>query len=94
MEAWSSGTVDFFDGVCVRVLPGDALLLQVEGDPFEKGSLSPRFRGDNSFMGYDPVNDVTLIIWTSLTISLDGKTTANTIMQKMLDQIYTVSPLQ
>jgi hypothetical protein len=27
--------------------------------------------GYNSFMGYDPVNDVTLIIWTSLTISLD-----------------------
>jgi D-alanyl-D-alanine carboxypeptidase len=50
--------------------------------------------GYNSFMGYDPVNDVTLIIWTSLTISLDGRPTANTIMLKMLDQIYTVSPLQ
>jgi CubicO group peptidase (beta-lactamase class C family) len=50
--------------------------------------------GYNSFMGYDPVNDVTLIIWTSLTISLDGKPTANTIMLKMLDQIYAVSPLQ
>src|SRR5215472_15380552 len=50
--------------------------------------------GYNSFMGYDPVNDVTLIIWTSLTISLDGKPTANTIMLKMLNQIYTVSPLQ
>ena len=50
--------------------------------------------GYNSFMGYDPVNDVTLVIWTSLTISLDGKPTANTIMLKMLDQIYTVSPLQ
>jgi len=50
--------------------------------------------GYNSFMGYDPVNDVTLIIWTNLTISLDGKPTANTIMLKMLDQIYTVSPLQ
>jgi D-alanyl-D-alanine carboxypeptidase len=49
--------------------------------------------GYNSFMGYDPVNDVTLIIWTSLTVSLDGKPTANTIMLKMLDQIYTVSPL-
>jgi D-alanyl-D-alanine carboxypeptidase len=49
--------------------------------------------GYNSFMGYDPVNDVTLIIWTSLTISLDGQPTANTIMLKMLDQIYTVSPL-
>src|SRR5215475_14631947 len=50
--------------------------------------------GYNSFMGYDPVNDVTLIIWTSLTISLDGKPTANTLMLKMLDHIYTVSPLQ
>src|SRR6266566_5843453 len=50
--------------------------------------------GYNSFMGYDPVNDVTLIIWTSLTISLDGQPTANPIMLKMLDQIYTVSPLQ
>jgi D-alanyl-D-alanine carboxypeptidase len=50
--------------------------------------------GYNSFMGYDPVNDVTLIIWTSLTIALDGQPTANTIMLKMLDQIYTVSPPQ
>ena len=50
--------------------------------------------GYNSFMGYDPVNDVTLIIWTSLTVSLDGQPTANTLMLKMLDRIYTVSPLQ
>jgi D-alanyl-D-alanine carboxypeptidase len=50
--------------------------------------------GYNSFMGYDPVNDVTLVIWTSLTISLDGQPTANTIMLKVLDQIYAVSPLQ
>ena len=50
--------------------------------------------GYNSFMGYDPVNGVTLIAWTSLTLSLDGQPTANTIMLKMLDQIYTVSPLQ
>ena len=50
--------------------------------------------GYNSFMGYDPVNDVTLIIWTNLTLSLDGRPTANTMMLKMLDQIYVVSPLQ
>src|SRR3990172_2701251 len=31
-EARSSGPVDLFDGVRVRVLPGDALLLQAEGD--------------------------------------------------------------
>jgi D-alanyl-D-alanine carboxypeptidase len=45
-------------------------------------------------MGYDPVNDVTLMIWTNLTISLDGRPTANTMMLKMLDRIYAVSPLQ
>ncbi len=50
--------------------------------------------GYNSFMGYDPVNDVTLIVWTNLTISLDGQLPANSIMLKMLDRIYTVSPLQ
>jgi D-alanyl-D-alanine carboxypeptidase len=50
--------------------------------------------GYNSFVGYDPVNDVTLIIWTSLTVSLDGQPTANTLMLKLLGQIYTVSPLQ
>jgi len=50
--------------------------------------------GYNSFMGYDSVNDVTLVVWTSLTLSLDGKPTANSIMLRMLDQIYAVSPLQ
>jgi D-alanyl-D-alanine carboxypeptidase len=44
-------------------------------------------------MGYDPVNDVTLVIWTNLTLALDGKPTANSIMLRMLDQIYT-EPLQ
>jgi D-alanyl-D-alanine carboxypeptidase len=50
--------------------------------------------GYNSFMGYDPVNDVTLIVWTNLTVSLDGKLPANSIMLKMLDRIYAVSPLR
>ena len=50
--------------------------------------------GYNSFMGYDPINDVTLVIWTNLTLALDARPTANTLMLKMLDQIYTVSPLQ
>ena len=50
--------------------------------------------GYNSFMGYDPINDVTLIVWTNLTLSLDGQPTANTFMLRMLDRIYTVSPLQ
>ena len=50
--------------------------------------------GYNSFMGCDPVNRVTLVVWTNLTVSPDGKPTANSIMLKMLDQIYAESPLR
>ncbi|MEV7723374.1 serine hydrolase domain-containing protein [Streptomyces sp. NPDC087917] len=45
--------------------------------------------GYNSFMGYDPDNDVTLVIWTNLTLSLDGRTTAQALLPTVLDQIYT-----
>ncbi len=49
--------------------------------------------GYNSFIGYDPTNKVTLIVWTNLTVSLDDLPTANTLMLKVLDQIYVASPL-
>ena len=49
--------------------------------------------GYNSFMGYDRTNQVTLVVWTNLTVSLDGSPTANALMLKMLDQIYVVSPV-
>ncbi|MFY9718940.1 MAG: serine hydrolase domain-containing protein [Candidatus Cybelea sp.] len=49
--------------------------------------------GFNSFMGYDPVNHVTLVVWTNLPVSVDNMPTANALMLKVLDQIYTVSPL-
>jgi D-alanyl-D-alanine carboxypeptidase len=49
--------------------------------------------GYNSFIGYDPVNNVTLIMWTNLTVSVDEVPTANDLMLKVLDQIYVVSPL-
>ena len=48
--------------------------------------------GYNSFMGHDLINDVTLIVWTNLTLSIDGQVTANAIMLKMLDQIYVEPP--
>jgi D-alanyl-D-alanine carboxypeptidase len=44
-------------------------------------------------MGYDLSNQVTLMVWTNLTISLDGSPTANALMLKVLDQIYVVSPV-
>jgi D-alanyl-D-alanine carboxypeptidase len=44
-------------------------------------------------MGFDLSNQVTLVVWTTLTVSLDAKATANTLMLKVLDQIYVLSPL-
>jgi D-alanyl-D-alanine carboxypeptidase len=54
------------------------------------GGESPGF---NSFIGYDPTNKVTLIVWTNLTVSLDELPTANALMLKVLDQIYAESPI-
>ena len=39
--------------------------------------------------GHDPDNDVTLVVWTNLTVSPDGATTANAMLPKVLDEIYT-----
>jgi D-alanyl-D-alanine carboxypeptidase len=44
--------------------------------------------GFNSFMGYDPDNDVTLVIWTNLTLSPTGHTTAQAMLAPLLDEIY------
>ncbi|MFF0815921.1 serine hydrolase domain-containing protein [Rhodococcus sp. NPDC003318] len=44
--------------------------------------------GFNSFIGYDPDNDVTLVIWTNLTVSPEGKATAIAMLPTILDQIY------
>ena len=49
--------------------------------------------GYNSFIGYDLSNQVTLVVWTNLTVSLDELPTANALMLKVLDQIYVLSPL-
>ncbi|MFD4741126.1 serine hydrolase domain-containing protein [Streptomyces virginiae] len=45
--------------------------------------------GFNSFIGHDPDNDVTLVVWTNLTLSPDGRTTAQAMLPTLLDQIHT-----
>lgn len=45
--------------------------------------------GFNSFIGHDPDHDVTLVIWTNLTLSPDGRTTAQAMLPTLLNQIYT-----
>jgi D-alanyl-D-alanine carboxypeptidase len=49
--------------------------------------------GYNSKISYDPANDMTLIVSTNLTVSLDDQQTANTLWVKVSDHIYKVSPL-
>lgn len=50
--------------------------------------------GYNLFAGYDPVNDVTLVVWANLTLSVEeSSATANALMLVALGQIYSVDPL-
>ncbi len=44
--------------------------------------------GFNSFIGHDPDNDVTLVVWTNLTVSPDGRTTAQALLPTVLNQVY------
>ncbi len=44
--------------------------------------------GFNSFIGHDADNDVTLVVWTNLTLSPEGKTTANALLPTVLDEVY------
>lgn len=46
--------------------------------------------GFNSFAGYDPGNKVTLVIWSNLTVSPDSRPTANVLLNKVVEQIYTL----
>jgi D-alanyl-D-alanine carboxypeptidase len=49
--------------------------------------------GYNSSMVRDPANDMTIVVWTNLTVDLQMRPTANNLMLKVLDQIYVQSPL-
>lgn len=60
------------------------------GAMFYHGGELPGF---NSFMGHDLENVVTLVIWTNLTLSPGGKTTAQALLPIVLDQIYAGSAL-
>ena len=44
--------------------------------------------GYNSFMGHDPVNGVTLVVWTNLAPSIDGRDPATTIARELIGLLY------
>ncbi len=52
-------------------------------------TTAANFPDSTPFIGFDPDNDVALVIWTNLTLSPEGKTTANALLPTVLDQVYT-----
>ena len=44
--------------------------------------------GYNSFMGHDPVNGVTLVVWTNLAPTVDGHDPATTIARALIGLLY------
>ena len=96
LTLWAAVTLNF---IIPRLQPGDP------GQQYGYGIAQVRWAantiyfhggetaGYNSFMGHDPTNQMTLVVWTNLTVSLDMAPTANALMLKVLDQIYVDSPL-
>ena len=47
--------------------------------------------GCNSFMGHDPDNDVTLVVWTNLAPTVDGHGPATAIARELISLVYAVA---
>jgi D-alanyl-D-alanine carboxypeptidase len=44
--------------------------------------------GFNTFMGHDPANSVTLVVWTNLAPGADGRDPATTIARSLIGKLY------
>ena len=44
--------------------------------------------GYNTFMGHDPINEVTLVVWTNLAPTIDGRDPATTIAASLINMLY------
>lgn len=47
-----------------------------------------RCRATTPSSGTNPVNRVTIVIWSNLTTDLDGQRTANTLLTRVVGQVY------
>lgn len=47
--------------------------------------------GYNTFMGHDPINDVTLVVWTNLAPTIDGRDPATTMAATLVNMLYVPS---
>ena len=44
--------------------------------------------GYNSYMGYDPVNKMTVVVWSNLAPGAKGTAPATTIARELIDELY------
>jgi D-alanyl-D-alanine carboxypeptidase len=47
--------------------------------------------GYNTFMGHDPIHDVTLVVWTNLAPTIDGRDPATTMAATLINMLYVPS---
>ncbi|MCE3553579.1 beta-lactamase family protein [Pseudonocardia sp. RS11V-5] len=81
--------------------PGEPATASQYGYGIERQTFAPgatmyfhlgEMPGYNLVVGFDPGNDVTLVIWSNLTVGLDGKQTANAVLNAVAGQIYSLPP--
>jgi D-alanyl-D-alanine carboxypeptidase len=76
------------------ILPTDPSMPEAAGYGWGIAKMGPMYGhtgelpGYNSFMGSDPENDVTLIVWANLAPGVDGRDPASTIAKGLIDEMY------
>jgi len=76
------------------VLPTDPTKENAAGYGFALAQMGPLFGhtgelpGYNSFMGYDPVNDVTIVVWGNLAPTATGDAPAARLVEKLIPYVY------
>ena len=74
---------------------GMVAAVPARGGRRQRGTAGGRLRWrhlPHSFMGYDPDNDVTLVVWTNLAPSVDGRDPATTIARALIGKVYAPAP--
>ena len=76
------------------VAPTDPTKPKAAGYGFGLAQMGPLFGhtgelpGYNSFMGYDPVNDVTIVVWGNLAPTATGAAPAARLVEKLMPYVY------
>ncbi len=97
VDALTSGemlTADLQQQRLASIRPTDPSNPQSPGYGWGIAKLGPMYGhtgelpGYNSFMGSDPDNDITLVVWANLAPGVDGRDPASTIAKNIIDTMY------